>query len=209
MRRKSPISGRTVPPSTSTSTQEPQRLSVFEHVQTSSIPQEFLLPGESETTPLNLSQNDDGPDSVLTASTPSNTSSSKDPRVSIVNRNPVVKRETAAVGEADFGNKHSKAQATEEVEIAETPPASLTHPESQRPRLQTQTSQPDKGPEITENSPVPWIVSHTTHFTPSNQSSGTLVSSQPIDIQSNYSSQVSQGYSQSECITTQRVVPCS
>lgn len=194
MRGQSPSSGRGVPPST----QQSQSCPVFEHVQTSSIPRELLLPGELEDTPLNISQ-DDGPGSVPVASTASKTSSPKDPCVPAVKRKPEIKGEIGAVERAGTENTHSTVQATKEVEIAETPPGSLTDLASQRAHCQTQNPQPDTGPEITENTPTPFTVSQNTQSTPGNhQSFGSQVSSGPVDVHSNYSSQISQNYSQSE-----------
>lgn len=196
VRRQSPCSGRSVPPST----QQPQGCPVFEHVRKGSIPREFLLPGESEDTPLNISETD-GSGSVPTASTANNTSPSNDSCVPVVKGNPEIKREIGAIERTITANTDLPVQATKEVEIAETPPASLADLESQRARFYSQNLQSDKGSEITKNTSGPLTVSQTTQFSASNQSLGTQVSSRPVDIQSNYSSQVSQGYSQSEYMT--------
>lgn len=196
VRRKSPSSGRGIPPST----QQPQGCPVFEHVQASPIPREFLLPGESEDIPLNLS-GVDGSGSIPTASTANNTSPSNGLCVPVVKRNPEIKREIGEIERVATTNNNFPIQATKEVEIAETPPASLTDLESQRARFYTQNLQSDKGSEITENTSAPLTVSETTQFPPINQSFGTQVFSRPVDIQSNYSSQISQGYSQSEYMT--------
>lgn len=145
------------------STQQSQAHPVFEYVQENTIPSEFLLPGEAESTPLvvsqtSLSENDPAVPTI------GKVSRSNSPCVPAEAKKPEFKSELGKKENADVGNSFNPqsrpAQTAEEVEIAETPSASLNVFGSER-----------------------------------TQDTGTQLSSQPVNFQSNYSSLISQFYS--------------
>lgn len=174
---------------------------MFEYVQEDSIPLEFLLPGEAEDTPLvisqtGLSEND------LSAPNTSKASRSNSPCVPVETEKPELKSDFAKRGKADAdksGKSPAQAQALKEFEVAGTPSASLSIPGSQRTQLYTENSQSDKAVEISEtpSASLTAPTSQGTEFRP-NEGTGTQFSSQPVNIQSHYSSLISQVYSSND-----------
>ena len=149
------------------STQEPHAAPVFEHVQKDSIPSELLLPGESADVPRIISQATD--------------TSRRIPSVSEINQIP--RHVSPCIPETD-----QQPQRTKEVEIRE-------NRNTQRLFfLETTTIQSDKEVEIAETPHGLLAVpgSQTIHHRPQEKDTGSQLSSQSINIQSNYSRLVSQ-----------------
>ena len=160
------------------STQGSHAVPVFEHVQKDSIPHEFLLPGESADVPQIISQAKDTSRSI--------------PSASEINQIP--RHSSPCIPETD------QPQRTKEVEIRE-------NRNTQRLFFPEKTIQSDKEVEIAETPPGLLAVpgSQTIHHRLQEKYTGSQLSSQSINIQSNYSRLVSQissssGTTSSGCI---------
>lgn len=146
------------------STQGSHAVPVFEHVQKDSIPHEFLLPGESADVPQIISQAKDTSRSI--------------PFASEINQIP--RHFSPCIPETD------QPQRTKEVEIRE-------NRNTQRLFFPEKTIQSDKV-EIAETPPGLLAVpgSQTIHHRLQEKDTGSQISCQSINIQSNYSRLVSQ-----------------
>lgn len=115
------------------STQRARAAPLFEYVQKSSIPREYLLSEEFANTPQNNSQATDisedtqQSDSLFVPETDQGSQTPKDVKIREKSNN-----------QRSFFPKRTATQSGKEVEIAETPPGLLPVPESQTPLFRSQ-----------------------------------------------------------------------
>lgn len=129
--QRAPSSPRVVP----SSTQQSRSIPVFEYAQKSPIPQEFILPGESKETRLNISQTTSTSEGALFVPGGDNEPRSDSPCVPETDQQlqrikEVGVREKANLNRSPFPER-TTSKPGKEVEIAETPPALLAAPQTQ------------------------------------------------------------------------------